>query len=137
MRGLLDAFDAILERHNFHFEFHQEVIIILHYVNCVIIPFIAAIIFLQDCGRNWTLFWNQCIDDLLRSKYDISTHIIDYSPYFMEFELMSSNDICETVSLMNITWNECIRSFLYNWSFVMILNEKPLNNHEQPMNNHG
>ncbi len=84
IRNLIDSFLTLINWKQYY-QFYQSSMIILHYINCVIIPFIACIILLQDCGRNWIKFWNICTNNCLKHEmFDVSIET-DYSTSYTSF----------------------------------------------------
>eukprot|EP01084_Bolivina_argentea_P082159 148770_1 len=115
MQNLVDSF-LTLTNWKRYCEFYQSCIILLHFINCVITAFIGGMILLQDCGRQWIKLWDTRVFNELKQIYDASIDT-DYDIFNIG---MSSNDICESISFLNIDWNKCIRSWLYHWSFIII-----------------
>ena len=103
-----------------------QLVMILRTINTLILPIIAALFLLNDCGRWWTKYWIPCYDE---NKYDIfsidypidGVYVFGNGRTDMMINLFSPNDICDTKSILEINWSKCIRAFFYHWTFVIVM----------------
>ena len=94
---------------------------ILRSILSFFLPLIVSVLFLNDCFKFWTYFWNDCIDD--KNSFDITydaeySNIGQGSTLFIEtdtFELSTHGDVCNTRTIGNININSCLREFLDIW----------------------
>ena len=95
-------------------KYRPLIILFLRTMSTLIIPFVSAVLLLDECGNNWTYFWNDCYHNT--EQFDISYHI-----YYLgkDIQVMSSSEICSPTSFGSIPWNKCLRSFTAMWSTVI------------------
>ena len=53
-------------------------------------------------------------------KTSLITGVFDGGGTDITLNLLSPNDICDPEGLYTINWSKCIRSFFYNWTFVVV-----------------
>lgn len=124
IRGLINI---IAKKNDFVYFYRSEFVLLLRILNTIIIPLIASIFILNDCGRYWVTFWDYCNDNDLKSEFD-SHILVDYRcgeeikcEIKDEFQILSANDVCSSPSISGFNVNRCIRSFFYHWSFVIMM----------------
>eukprot|EP01084_Bolivina_argentea_P044024 81054_1 len=99
----------------------------------IIIPIILSFLLLNNCGNGWTKLWNPCLNDpysfdmygyLTPSNIIInSTYIYarEYAFADIGLEVSYHSEICSSLTFNNISWNKCIRTFLFKWCNVLII----------------
>ena len=97
-----------------YYEYRCLVILFLRTISSIIIPLIASLFLLQNCGNYWSIFWNDCNSE--RSKFDITQHLDTLG----SVTLLSASDVCDAQTMNSIGWNKCLRTFCSQWSYVMI-----------------
>ena len=96
-------------------KYRPLIILFLRTLSALIIPLISSIFLLQNCGNNWVFYWKEC-DETQKGQFDIIYYSDDYGEYGT---LLTSSSVCDSVSILNIDWNKCIRSFTSNWSIII------------------
>eukprot|EP01084_Bolivina_argentea_P200703 343175_1 len=115
----------------------NRTILALRTLTTIIIPIIFTIYYSNDCGSNWTTFWNPCTQKV-NSPFDIEVDI-KIPPYIVyyncsesvkctkyyngfnyNFGVLSHSDVCDPNSFTTIKWNRCVRTFFYTWTEVIL-----------------
>eukprot|EP01083_Nonionella_stella_P106336 306667_1 len=107
---------------------HNKYTMILRMLTSIIIPFVFSVIVLDACASQWTQLWKPCIDDPQQfdiadqvhiSSYMFGSHRVIFPP--ISIDVLSSTQICKSLSLTEIDFNKCLRSFLFSWSHVLVV----------------
>eukprot|EP01084_Bolivina_argentea_P281772 482187_1 len=94
----------------------NRIILLLRMFSVFFFPLLFAALILPDCGSGWTQFWLPCISE--KNSFKLSY----VSKTGIEMETISTfADFCQYRSLTDIDWNKCLRTFLYHWTYVIII----------------
>eukprot|EP01084_Bolivina_argentea_P306223 529119_1 len=93
-----------------------QFILILQLINSVFLPFIASIYFFHDCGNYWVSLWDYCGDK--SDVFNVRTYNFLTDTYYT---LLTEKEVCVTPSLSQMNFDQCIRSFSYNWTGVIMM----------------
>eukprot|EP01084_Bolivina_argentea_P200702 343172_1 len=106
----------------------SKIIVISRTFTTIIMPLIASVIFLNDCGSVWTDMWPLCLQTN-PSPFDIQL-VIEPTPYIasdgilsfsnITLNILDREQICLSRSLFEINWNRCFHSFLSSWTEVLL-----------------
>ena len=118
IRGLVNS---IANTSEIVYHYRAEFVLFLRMLNIVILPLFASIFLLNDCGKYWSNFWNHCIDQEKKSKFDVFVDVGRVYFYHQRVQVLSSESICPPPTVLGMNPNRCIRSFLYHWSFVVMM----------------
>eukprot|EP01083_Nonionella_stella_P084640 234356_1 len=98
-----------------------QIVLFLRTVNILIVPVIASLFLLNDCGKWWTLYWIPCSDNNKHDVFDIPFTIPGLLDGLeTQLQLSSSKDVCSPQPISSINWSKCIRSFFYRWTYVVM-----------------
>eukprot|EP01084_Bolivina_argentea_P274248 467390_1 len=116
------AFNIQINKHR------SKVIVLSRTFTTIIIPLVASIIFLNDCGSVWTKMWKPCLTNN-SSPFDINLSIQPPQYYgddvvinfdYIYLNILDKDQICLSRTLFEINWNRCFHSFLSSWTQVLI-----------------
>ena len=111
------------------------VLFILRSLNTFVIPFMASILFLNQCGNYWSIFWNTCIQD--KNSFNNSETWSDYGfnvdslQMTFTYSVTTHDSICNSnvsdwsfstivSKLMNIKLNKCLTQYFDFWIPILI-----------------
>lgn len=97
--------------------FRTEIIMFLRTINIIVLPTLFSFLYLNDCGKKWTGYWNKCVYE--KGVFD-QYETIDAGDTSITVQISSSSDICDPTSFNDIDYNKCIRSFFFKWSIVVM-----------------
>eukprot|EP01084_Bolivina_argentea_P306059 528799_1 len=102
---------------NFVKQSRSIIVFSLRTLTAIIIPIIASIILLNDCGNGWTYFWSECVYKKDKFEIDYVIGIYNYAtnPFL---RLADASTIC---GMQPIIWSKCIRQFFRSWTNVIVL----------------
>eukprot|EP01083_Nonionella_stella_P016154 45170_1 len=119
--GLVNTIAAI---NDFVYFYRAEWALVLRLINTILIPLIASVFLLNDCGKYWIHLWDYCNDNDLKSEFDFYT-TIDYDACTQScdthVQLLSSSDVCYNPSVRAMDTNKCVRGFFYHWTFAIMM----------------
>eukprot|EP01084_Bolivina_argentea_P151415 264273_1 len=104
------------EIHHYH---RSKIILLLRTMNIILIPMISAIFLLNDCGNYWTKLWNPC--RVNGNDFNIDTTYATNQIDSFEAHVLTQNDVCNPKGINEIQFDKCIRSFFYQWSYVVMV----------------
>ena len=91
--------------------------------NSIILPVISSFVFLDDCLAGWRRLWSDCgpKNNNLNVGLNLYDEIYSYDDKRIlhvpiNINIIDKKDVCDFK--MN-NWDQCIRSFMYNWSDVI------------------
>ena len=99
--------------------YRSFLIMFLRTILTIIIPFITSIFILNDCGRYWATFWNQCNDEN-SFDYDIAVSVeIDSANLVQHINALEHSDVCNINTINNINITQCLRQFFDYWIVIV------------------
>ncbi|ETO02430.1 hypothetical protein RFI_35006, partial [Reticulomyxa filosa] len=113
------------------------VVVTLRNVVCILVPLVVAVVFYNNCGRQWVNYWSLCTDenaqDIVveyqwhayihedRINGQISTTTEGLTSFHSSLPLLYWSDICKSGFYQSFQSGECIRELIEKWCNVMIL----------------
>ena len=92
----------------------NKLILIIRTLTGIIVPISLSFLLLDECGSGWALLWRPCLDpSFLEILNPLSGE--GHPDYILKHD-----DVC-SVSLSNVDWNKCSRSFLDQWCSVLMV----------------
>ena len=115
--------------------FSNVALFILRSFNTFVIPFITSILFLNQCGNYWSVFWNTCIQD--KNSFNNSEtwgyHEFIFSSLQITFtySVTTHDSVCNSnisdwslttivSKLMNIKLNKCLTQYFDFWIPILV-----------------
>ena len=86
-------------------------ILVIRSITTIVIPIAMSFLLYNDCGRGWVNLWIPCNDPNTFQIFDELSNPPN--------PVLDHDDVCSPFSDMD--WNECIRSFLFEWCNVLMM----------------
>eukprot|EP01084_Bolivina_argentea_P318803 552965_1 len=126
--------NSLFNTFNISYKYRNKCIMMLRTIMVIIIPFMSSIFFINACGGEWSLFWNNCNS---QNKYQfdvnatITTQEVDilgpnhknafwFAPQTMTFtNLLTSKEVCDISIPSSNNVEKCMREFFDLWTNVL------------------
>eukprot|EP01084_Bolivina_argentea_P243665 408427_1 len=69
-----------------------KIILALRTLNTIIIPILFIVYYSNECGSNWSTFWNPCIKN--KNVFDVNVHVHTES-FYINFNCSSTGMNCK------------------------------------------
>ena len=93
-----------------------EIVLLLRTVNMLLVPIVASLFLLNDCGKWWTTYWTPCHDP---ATFDVDLELRTVSGSKV-VKLLRSGAVCSPPRVGDIDWGKCSRSLFFSWTYVVM-----------------